>query len=59
MSAEAFDWLVLGLCIFIALGAGAVVVGIYEWWAERERDRRPLPPPEWRARVVRRWKVPE
>lgn len=60
MSSEAFDWLVLGTGIFMAIGACALVAAVIESWLEwrREREER-LPAPEWRARVVRRWGVPE
>lgn len=60
MSAEAFDWLILVGGFIIALGIGSVIAVIIESRMEwrREREQR-LPPPEWRARVVRRWRVPE
>jgi hypothetical protein len=60
VSAEAFDWLVLLTGWVVLLGVGAIVGAIVESYLEwrREREQR-LPPPAWRARVVRRWKVPE
>lgn len=60
MNTEAFDWLMLVSGLIIALGIGAVIAAIIESRMEwrREREQR-LPPPEWRARVVRRWRVPE
>lgn len=60
MSQEAFDWLVLGTGILMAIGACALAAAVIESWMEwrREREER-LPAPEWRARVVRRWQVPE
>lgn len=60
MSAEAFDWLVLLTGWVVLLGVGAFVGMLVESYLEwrREREQR-LPPPAWRARVVRRWKVPE
>ena len=60
MSTEAFDWLCLVIGFITALGIGAIIGAIVESWLElrRERNQR-LPDPEWRARVVRRWKVPE
>jgi hypothetical protein len=60
MSASAFDWLILTVGIFAAIAAAATIAAIIESWLEwrRERNER-LPPPEWRARVVRRWGVPE
>ena len=60
MSAEAFDWLILVGGFIIALGIGSVIAAIIESRMEwrREREQR-LPPPEWRARIVRRWRVPE
>lgn len=60
MSAEAFDWLVLLTGWFVLLGAGAFVGMVVESWLEWRRERaQRLPAPSWRARVVRRWKVPE
>lgn len=60
MSSEAFDWLVLVTAWFAILGVGALIGALCESWLEwrREREER-LPPPAWRARVVRRWGVPE
>lgn len=60
MSAEAFDWLIVVGGFIIALGIGSVIAAIIESRMEwrREREER-LPPPAWRARVVRRWRVPE
>ena len=60
MTNEAFDWLCLVIGFITALGIGAIIGAIVESWLElrRERNQR-LPDPEWRARVVRRWKVPE
>ena len=56
----AFDWLILTVGIFAAIAAAATIAAIIESRMEwkREREQR-LPPPEWRARVVRRWGVPE
>ena len=60
MSSEAFDWLVLVVAWVVVFGVGAFVGMIVESYLEwrREREQR-LPPPAWRARVVRRWRVPE
>ena len=60
MSAEAFDWLILVGGFIIALGIGSVIAAIIESRMEwrREREQR-LPPPNCRARVERRWGVPE
>ena len=60
MSNEAFDWFVLLTGWFVLLAVGGLVGMLVESWLEwrREREQR-LPDPEWRARVVRRWKVPE
>ena len=60
MTNEAFDWLILVGGFIIALGIGSVIAAIIESRMEwrREREER-LPPPAWRARVVRRWRVPE
>ena len=60
MSAEAFGWLILVVGFIAALGIGSVIAAIVESHMEwrREREER-LPDPEWRARVYRRWKVPE
>ena len=60
MSAEAFDWLLIPLGVIIALGIGSVIAAIVESHMEwrREREER-LPEPNCRARVSRRWRVPE
>jgi hypothetical protein len=60
MSTEAFDWAVIVTAFIVALGIGSVIGAVVESRMEwrREREQR-LPPPEWRARVVRRWRVPE
>jgi hypothetical protein len=60
MSTEVFDWLLIPLGFIVALGIGSVIGAIVESRMEwrREREQR-LPPPEWRARIVRRWRVPE
>jgi hypothetical protein len=62
MSNEAFDWLVLLVGWFVVLGVGAFVGMVWESWAEWRRERRTnrrLPNPNCRARVTRRWNVPE
>lgn len=60
MSGEAFDWLCVLTAWFVVIGVGAFVGMVVESWMEwrREREER-LPPPNVRARVVRRWGVPE
>jgi len=60
MSAEAFDWLIVVGGFIAALGIGSVIAAIVESHMEwrREREQR-LPPPNVRARVYRRWRVPE
>ena len=60
MSTEAFDWLVLTVGIFLGIGVCALVAAVIEsqWERKRQREQR-LPPPEVRARVYRRWGVPE
>ena len=60
MTNEAFDWLILVGGFIIALGIGSVIAAIIESRMEwrREREER-LPEPNCRARVVRRWRVPE
>jgi len=60
MSAEAFDWFILVGGFITALGIGSVIAAIVESHMEwrREREER-LPPPNVRARVYRRWRVPE
>ena len=60
MSAEAFDWLILVGGFIAALGIGSVIAAIIESRMEwrREREER-LPEPNCRARVSRRWRVPE
>lgn len=60
MSAEAFDWLVVLTAWFVAIGVGAFVGMVAESIIEWRRERRQrLPEPNVRARVVRRWRVPE
>ena len=60
MNTEAFDWLCLVIGFITALGIGAIIGAIVESWLELRRERRErLPEPNVRARVVRRWKVPE
>lgn len=60
MSSEAFDWAVVVTAFIAFLGVGAVVGAIVESYLNRRRKRaKRLPAPEWRARVVRRWGVPE
>jgi hypothetical protein len=56
----AWDWLILTVGIFAAIAVAALIAAAIESWLEwrRERNQR-LPDPEWRARVVRRWRVPE
>lgn len=60
MNAEMLDWLILTAAIFAAVAVAALIAAVVESWLERKRERNQrLPPPEWRARVVRRWRVPE
>jgi hypothetical protein len=60
VSAEAFDWLVVLTAWFVLIGVGAFVGMVWESWVEWRRERRcRLPEPNCRARVVRRWRVPE
>jgi uncharacterized membrane protein YraQ (UPF0718 family) len=60
MTNEAFGWLILVVGFIAALGIGSVIAAIVESWLEwrREREER-LPEPNCRARVYRRWRVPE
>ena len=60
MNAEMLDWLILTGGIFAAVAVAALVAAVIESRMEwkRERNQR-LPAPEWRARVTRRWGVPE
>ena len=60
MSNEALDWLTLTVAILAGIAAGALIAAVIESWLEwrRERNQR-LPEPNCRARVVRRWGVPE
>jgi len=60
MSAEAFSWAFFTLGFIAAIGALAAVAAIFEsqWQRRRDRNER-LPEPNVRARVVRRWRVPE
>lgn len=60
MSTEAFDWLCLTAGFIAALGIGAAIGAIVESYIELRRQRNErLPPPNVRARVYRRWGVPE
>ena len=60
MSAEAFDWLILVGGFITALGIGSVIAAIIESRMEWRRERAErLPEPNCRARVYRRWRVPE
>ena len=60
MTNEAFDWLILAVAFIAILGAGSIIGAIIESAIERRRDRRErLPEPNVRARVYRRWRVPE
>jgi hypothetical protein len=60
MTASAFDWLILTVGIFAAIAVAAAIAALIESRMEwkREREQR-LPEPNCRARVVRRWRVPE
>jgi hypothetical protein len=60
VSNEALDWLTLTVAILAGIAAGALIAAVIESWLEwrRERNQR-LPEPNCRARVVRRWGVPE
>ncbi len=60
MSTEAFDWLLIPLGVIVALGVGSMIGAVVESYLERRREQRQrLPEPNCRARVVRRWGVPE
>ena len=60
MSTEAFDWAVIATAFIVALGIGSVIGAVVESDLERRREQRQrLPEPNCRARVVRRWRVPE
>ena len=60
MSAEAFDWFILVVGFIAGLGLGSLIAAVIESRMEwrREREQR-LPEPNCRAKVVRRWGVPE
>ena len=60
MNTEMLDWLILTAGILAAIAVAALIAAAIESWLEwrRERNER-LPPPAWRARVTRRWRVPE
>lgn len=56
----AWDWLILTSCIVAGIAVAALIAAVIESWLERKRERNQrLPAPEWRARVTRRWGVPE
>jgi hypothetical protein len=60
MSTEAFDWAVIVTAFIVALGVGSMIGAVVESYLERRREQRQrLPEPNCRARVVRRWGVPE
>lgn len=60
MSTEAFEWLCLTAGFIAALGIGSVIAAIIESRMEWRRERAErLPEPNCRARVYRRWRVPE
>ena len=60
MSTEAFDWAVIVTAFIVALGIGSMIGAVVESYLERRREQRQrLPEPNCRARVVRRWGVPE
>ena len=60
MTNEAFGWLILVGGFIIALGIGSIIGAIVESYIELRRQRNErLPEPNCRARVVRRWRVPE
>ena len=60
MNTEMLDWLILTGALFVAVAVCSTIAAVIESWLEwrREREQR-LPLPEWRARVTRRWNVPE
>lgn len=56
----AFDWAVIVTAFIAFLAVGSVIGAIVESYLERRRERRELlPEPNVRARVYRRWRVPE
>lgn len=60
MTPAAFDWLLIPLAFIVALGVGSMIGAVVESYLERRREQRQrLPEPNCRARVVRRWGVPE
>ena len=60
MSTEAFDWAVIVTAFIVALGVGSMIGAVVESYLERRREQRQrLPEPNCRARVERRWGVPE
>ena len=60
MTNETFGWLILVVGFIAALGIGSVIAAIVESHMEWRRERAErLPEPNCRARVYRRWRVPE
>jgi len=60
VSDDALSAVFITALVFIGLGVGAIIGAIIESHIERRREREQrLPDPEWQARVVRRWRVPE
>lgn len=60
MNDELFGWMAVVVGFIAALAIGAIIGAIIESHIERRRQRNErLPEPSVRARVVRRWRVPE
>lgn len=60
MSNEAFDWAVIVTAFIAFLGVGSMIGAVVESYLERRREQRQrLPEPNCRAKVTRRWGVPE
>ena len=56
----AFDWAVIVVAFIAFLAVGSMIGAVVESYIERRREQRQrLPEPNVRARVYRRWRVPE